>query len=222
MNWSLSKLGTFSKCRRRFLYSYLQRRVTPTAPAAQRGVDKHAQIDGYFKTGVPLPADLASYEPYFHKLKSLSHKSEYQLAMHETWLPGKWEDATPWWKGILDLFVWTGNHAWVFDWKTGKIYPDHVDQKELYAIAVFVNHPEIESIEAWHIYIDLSKHSKTEYLRGQLPALIAKWNGKLIPYNQALASYDPAAPAETTESFFVTNPTYLCDYCPFSRNPCPH
>ena len=229
MNWSLSKLGTFTKCRRRFLYSYIRGlKGTPQPPGAkERGVDQHAHIERYFGDQTPLPADLSSYAPWFDMLRGLDYYAENKLAMLEGWVPCAWEDPAAWWKGVLDLKVLHGRTAWVFDWKTGKIYPDHVDQKELYAIATFVAHPEITEVEAWHLYLDLGKKSKEVYYREpkegdkghNLPSLIAKWNAKLVPYMQALASYNRG---DDAESFFVTNPSYLCDYCPFSKNPCPH
>lgn len=218
MNWSLSKLGTFTKCRRKFLYSYIQRLPSPRGAAAERGVDQHAHVEAYFKDATPLPSSLASYTDWFAMLRGLNYTAEAQLAMLAGWVPCAWEDPSAWWKGVLDLLVLKGRAAWVFDWKTGKIYPDHDDQKELYSIATFQTYEDIDEVEAWHVYLDLTKHSKKVYKRADLPALIAKWEKKLIPYMQALEMYDK----DNAESFFVTNPTYLCDYCPFSKNPCPH
>lgn len=222
MNWSLSKLGTFTKCRRRFLYSYLQNlQGTPQPSAAHhRGLAQHKIIEDYF-AGLrsDLPIDLLKYKAWFDMLRELDFFQENKLAMLEGWLPTTFDDPKAWWKGILDLKVLRNGKAWVFDWKTGKVYPDHEDQKELYTIATFVEHPEVDEVEAWHIYLDLQgKDTKKIYIRDQLPVLIAKWNAKLVPYMQALDMYSK----ENAESFFVTNPSYLCDYCPFSRNPCPH
>lgn len=222
MNWSLSKLGTFTKCRRRFLYSYLQGLTGTPRPygASDRGVDTHKTIEDYFKGALEtLPASLHKYQAWFDMLRGHNFSAENKLAMLEGWLPTSWEDPNAWWKGVLDLKVLSGNAAWVFDWKTGKVYPDHEDQKELYTIATFVAHPEVDEVEAWHVYLDLQgKDTKKTYRRTQLGDLIVKWNSKLIPYMQALKRYDPSS----AESFFVTNPSYLCDYCPFSQNPCPH
>lgn len=231
MNWSLSKLGTFTKCRRRFLYSYIQNLKGTPQPfgAKERGVAQHAHIEAYFKDTTDLPPDLVRYTPYFDMLRGLEHYAENKLAMLEGWLPCTWEDPAAWWKGVLDLKVLARPKAWVFDWKTGKVYSDHEDQKELYSIATFVEHEDIDEIEAWHIYLDQNgKDTKKIYTRDQLPALKAKWNGKLAPYFQALNYYageystNPAAANINAEMFFVTNPSYLCNYCPFQRNPCPH
>jgi hypothetical protein len=220
----LSKLGTFKKCRRKFLYSYIQNLPgTPQGPgASDRGVAQHKIIEDYFKGELDtLPDNLRHYTEWFDRLRNLNHYSENKLAMRSGWLPCTWEDPQVWWKGVLDLKVLQGQKAWVFDWKTGKVYPDHEDQKELYSIAVFVEHEAIREIEAWHIYLDLKgKDTKKIYTRDMLPMLIAKWNGKLAPYWQALERH-VAAPEEA-EMMFVTNPSYLCDYCKFQKNPCPH
>lgn len=226
MNWSLSKLGTFTKCRRRFLYAYIQRLPGKSGVAASRGVDQHAHIERFFKEKTTLPPDIGvKYTAWFEKLRGLEHYSENQLAMREGWLPCSWEDPAVWWKGVLDLKVLQRPKAWVFDWKTGKVYPDHEDQKELYSIATFVEHEDINEIEAWHIYLDLNgKDTKKIYTREQLPTLIAKWNVKLAPYQQALSilageyrTFGEETAKISAEMMFVANPTYLCDYCPYSK-----
>lgn len=223
MNWSLSKLGTFTKCRRRFLYSYIQNLKGTPQPfgAKDRGVALHKVIEDYFngeRDGV-LPPEILKYKAWFDMLRTHEFYQENKLAMLEGWLPCSWDDTAVWWKGVLDLKVLSGNGAWVFDWKTGKVYPDHIDQKELYAIATFVAHPEVEYLEAWHVYLDFDgKDTKKIYDRKDLSWLIPKWNAKLTPYMQALERYVP----EEAEMMFVTNPTYLCDYCPYQKNPCPH
>jgi hypothetical protein len=220
LNWSLSKLGTFTKCRRKFLYSYIQLLPQIKGAAASRGIDQHAIIESYFNGNrKDLPTDLAHYKEWFDVLRGMEYKPELQLAMLAGWLPCTWEDPAAWWKGVLDLLVRRESVAWLFDWKTGKIYPDHFDQKELYTIAVFTHYPEIQEVIAHHVYLDLHKQTKDIFRRDQLPKLIAKWNGKLVPYLQALDSYSRG---DDPETFFVTNPSYLCDYCPYSRNPCPH
>lgn len=220
MNWSLSKLGTFTKCRRRFLYAYLQRRPGARGAAADRGVSQHAIIEAYFKgQSDTLPSDLAHYTSWFDTLRGHVHTAELQLALLEGWVSCAWEDPAAWWKGVLDLLVRRDGTAWLFDWKTGKVYPDHVDQKELYAIAVFLTYPDIQKIIAHHVYLDLHQQTMHEFTREQLPMLIAKWNAKLVPYMQALGSYERG---DDPESFFVTNPSYLCNYCPYSKAPCPH
>jgi PD-(D/E)XK nuclease superfamily len=222
MNWSLSKLGTFTKCRRRFLYSYIQNLKGTPQPfgASDRGVAQHKIIETYFAKEIEtLPPDLMRYQAWFDMLRGYEYYAENKLAMLEGWLPTYWEDEKAWWKGVLDLKVLNGNGAWVFDWKTGKVYPDHIDQKELYSIATFIAHSNVEMVEAWHVYLDLiGKDTKKIYQRKDLDWLIPKWNAKLAPYMQALDRYKP----EEAETFFVTNPSYLCDYCPFSKNPCPH
>lgn len=219
-NWSLSKLGQFTKCRRKFLYSYIQRLPSKKGVAASRGIEMHAQIEAYFISQAELPAPLAHYQEWFDVLRGMDHTAEEKLAMREGWLSCVWEDPDAWWKGVLDLSVRQAPRAWVFDWKSGKIYPDHEDQKELYAIATFVRYEDIHEIESTHVYLDLGKNTTVRYRREQLPALIAKWNGKLVPYMQALKLYDP----ETADMFFVCNPSYLCNYCDFSKSqggPCP-
>lgn len=219
-SWSLSKLGTFTKCRRKFLYSYIEGRPAPAGSAADRGVAVHAAIEAFFKDGKSLPPEFAYWTNYFTTLRSLPNFPELELGMRPGWVPCSFGDPTVWWRGVLDLWVLHEGKGWLFDWKTGKIYEDHDDQKELYAIASFLAHPEIDEIQAFHIYVDIKKTTHKVYQRDSLDALIAKWNAKLAPYFAALAMV--AADPTDAHMYFSTNPGYLCAYCPYSKNPCPH
>lgn len=183
-------------------------------------MDIHKIIEDYLKgTITELPVNVLKYKAWFDMLREFDLSIEDELAVLEGWVPCDFDDKKAWLKAKLDLKVLRSDKAWVFDWKTGKVYPDHIDQKEVYAILVFLKHPEVDEIESWHVYVDLNnKDSKKIYHRSELPALIAKWNGKIAPLYQALERYKE----DEAETFFVTNPSYLCDYCPFSKNPCPH
>lgn len=209
MNWSLSKYGMHKKCPAQYKYAHIDRLPRPKSDSAQRGIDIHADIERYIKEGKPLPQPLTHYSAWIDALKRQDHQAEWQVALGEGWTPLPWDAPEVWWKGVLDLKVIAGIQGWVFDWKSGKMYPDHDDQKEIYSIATFIHHPELVEIKAVHVYVDLGKNTEKTYSRDQLDWLIRKWNVKISPM--------------MNDKEFIPTPNYGCRWCPYSkaaRGPC--
>ncbi len=213
MNWSLSKYGTFTKCPASFKYAYIDRLPKPPSDSAARGIAIHQDLELFIKEGKSLPSSLSQYEGWLKALMGQDHHAEWQVALAEGWGAAKWEE-NPWFKGVLDLKVIAGPQGWVFDWKTGKIYPDHDDQKELYTIATFAHHPELRQVKAIHVYVDLGKNTEKTYSRDEMDFLIRKWDVKISPMMQAMKRYD-ADPNDTTN--FSPQPNYGCRLCAFSK-----
>jgi hypothetical protein len=202
--WSLSKLGTFEKCRARYKYRYIDGLKEPKGAAASRGIDKHKIVED-FVAGITeaLPADLSYYHGFLSNVRQSGGKAELQLALRADWTPCAFGDSDAWWRGVLDALVVLESKAHVFDWKTGKIYDDHDDQKDLYAAAVFSTYSEVEEIVATHVYLDLGQNREKRYTRADLPAIRARWEGRV---NSLLSA----------EAFFP-NPQYSCRWCGFAK-----
>lgn len=204
MNWSLSKLGTFQKCPAQYKYGYIDKLPRKASPSASRGIQIHQDIELFFTEGKPLPPQMSMYNQWLTGLKAQEHYSELKMAMLKDWVPCEWENSDVWWKGVLDLLVRAPPQAWVFDWKSGKMYPDHDDQKELYSIATFIKYPDITSVRAIHVYVDLGKSTEKVYSRDELDWLIRKWNVKIHPL--------------LTATEFIPTPNFMCRYCSYSKD----
>lgn len=208
MSWSLSSLGTYEKCAASYKYRYIDKiPTTSQSAAASRGTDVHAKIE-MFLTGElkELPSELNFYTQYLNNLKTQTIYPEHKIALTNQWEPTTWDADNRWYKGILDLKVIAGpeaTEATVIDWKTGKIYPDHEDQKSIYSIAVSAEHPSVLRVRAIHVYVDLGKSRETTFDRQQLLQLRPAWDSRVLRMEK--------------EEEYLPNPSFKCRFCPYSN-----
>lgn len=202
--WSLSKLKTAEQCLAKYDYRYNQKLPEgETSYAAARGQDLHAQIERFLKKeSDQLPDSLAIYAPWLRQLVDTGALAEYEILLNRAWQSVKGTDVPPWYKGILDLLYVQPPIAHIYDWKSGKIYPDHADQAEIYAL-VTMKALSLEGALVRHVYLDQGKTIERVYGAADIPRLEEKWKGKADRLEN------------TTE--FPPNPNYGCRYCPYSR-----
>lgn len=170
--------------------------------SAQRGIDNHALIEAYLKGEIELlPSVLSFYQNFLTGLKLYPIYPEHRIAVSKEWKLVDWTNG--WLRCVLDLKLRDGTGAVVYDWKTGKMYDDHYQQKQLYSIAVISEEPEIKRVRAVHVYLDLNKHTERTYERPELEAARSQWESRV------------AKMAADTE--FIPNPTWKCRFCSFSK-----
>lgn len=204
-SWSLSSLGTYEKCPASYKYRYLDQVPTTKSTAAARGITNHGIVEGYLKGELSvLSPELSFYQGFFNDLKKHENYPELKLSLKRDWTPCLWDDPEVWWKGVLDLLVLKDEEAIVFDWKTGKIYPDHDDQKTLYSLAVFAAYPAVRSVRAVHVYLDLGKNRERTFHRHEVHMLRDLW----LPRVRRLEG----------DTQFIPDPSFRCTRCPFSRS----
>lgn len=172
--------------------------------AATRGVDKHKCIEDYLKEGIPLPPDLDFYTGWLNGLRGPMAFPEHKIAVDDKWQLCSWDDPNAYMRSVVDLkFVVSDDTIINYDWKTGKIYPDHVDQKELYAAMVSAEHPEALAIQSIHVYVDLNKNTHQDYHRDQIPTFKEKWDRRI------------KVVVEDTQH--IPSPGFHCTWCGYSR-----
>lgn len=204
MQWSLSKLTTFEQCAAKGNYRYNEKLPEEKGGAAQRGIDKHKIVELYLTTpeSVELPPELLFYKGFFDDVRKVKSYAEYKIALNENWEPCEWD--TGWARCVLDLLILEGEEsATIYDWKTGKIYPEHEDQKDLYAAFVLCAFPKVQNVRAIHVYLDLARNREKLYWRGMVDGIKERWARRA------------AAVANLVE--FIPNPSFMCRYCSFSR-----
>jgi hypothetical protein len=206
MSWSLSSLSTYEKCALQYKFKYIDRIERPfSSPAATRGLELHGAIED-FLTGkaTELPHEINFYTQYLTGLKSQDIYPEHVICLDRQWIPVRPESPERWYKGILDLKVKTGEtEATVIDWKTGKIYDSHDDQKSIYSLAVFAEQPSVQRVRAIHVYLDLGKNREKTYDRSQMHELRTSWDSRVLKMEEAKE--------------YIANPSFMCRYCAFSR-----
>jgi hypothetical protein len=81
--------------------------------------------------------------------------------------------------GYLDIFCEAGDYLFVGDVKTGKYEGNqlkHYLQAQLYALMLFILHPEANRIEATFFYVDHGITAKWAFTRDKLPIYMHEWN----------------------------------------------
>lgn len=211
---SLSKLGTFESCAAKYKFQYLD--LIPRtfkSAAASRGVDMHKTMEDYTLGNLPeLPSYLSHYQGFLDGIKGIpGMEPEAKLAFTVDWEHAAWEDENIWWRGVLDLLVPPQNGTvHVYDWKTGKIYDNHEDQRQIYAIAASIRYPDAHQVSCTHVYLDLHKNRDQTYHRDQLVGYRERWGRRFR--------------AVETATDFPYNPSFSCRWCSFSKingGPCP-
>ena len=208
MSWSLSSLGTYEQCPAKYKYRYIDGIDTKvSSPAMDRGIQLHGAIEA-FLTGkaTELPNEINFYTQYLTQLREKDIYPEWKIALTREWSPTTWDSDDRWYKGILDLKALNGGEkteATVIDWKTGKIYDEHDDQKSIYSLAVFAEEPTVLRVRAIHVYLDLGKNREKVYNREQMHELRTSWDSRVLKLEK--------------EEQWIPNPSFKCRYCPYSR-----
>lgn len=223
MPWSLSSLGTYEKCGLKWKFKYVDRLPEARSTQANRGVDHHKSVED-FLTGASaaLPDELGFYSQFFTGLKQYEIYPEHKISLSRDWNKTAWDSSETWYRGVLDLKLISSygevekencedctsvrypTTAVVYDWKTGKIYPDHDDQKSLYSLALFSEHPTLQSVRAVHVYLDLNANREKTFHADQVHDLRKQWETRVQRLEQ-----DPV---------LIPNPGFHCRWCGFSRS----
>ena len=205
VKWSLSALQSYEGCAYQYKLKYIDKLGGDTrSDAASRGVEIHAEIEAYLRKEVEnVPQSAIKHAPLLTELRGRECFPEHKVALSREWQPVQWDER--WYGGIFDLKVLgpKESEASVYDWKTGKIYDSHDDQKSLYTLAIFAEHPAVLWVRAVHVYVDLGKVTAKAYHRDEMHNLRNQWNSR--------------ANKLEVEQEWLPNPSFKCRYCPFSK-----
>jgi hypothetical protein len=200
--WSYSRYGTWKKCARRARYQYVDKLDQgPKSRALSRGIEIHEHAENYLKAQrrpKKIPAALSRFETMFAELRGQKAESELEITFTEEWEPTGWFDADAWCRIKVDAIAGPR----IIDFKTGRIYADHAEQLELYALAGFLRNPELETITGELWYLDSGDLTEADFTQDEVPALTALWEMRIKPMFE--------------DRTFEPNPSPLCGWCPYS------
>lgn len=229
MSWSLSQITTFEICGFKYALQYMPRESAallglavvpqrpPPAPAAQRGIDLHKGIEMHLHKKTALPPELERWSGAFTEIQTYPLFPEHKIAVNREWKPVAYSSPIAWVRSILDLKVLKPSGLSVYDWKTGKEWPEHWDQKTLYGDMSLAEHPEYSEVTVTHVYLDLGTQTTRTYHRDQLHAFRAQWYDRASKLERAKDELSYAKTANDLTMAFPMQPNRFCKWCDFSK-----
>ena len=171
---SYSGKSLYDQCPRKWHSAYILGQREPPHPKAERGVQYHAILEDFFNGKIAYPvADkvLAPWTAYMTHLFALGAeymgRAEGEIACDEEWQPMAFDDPSAYARGKkdYDYRVPQEDVLHLKDWKTGRIYDDHVKQGQFYAAIS----PPAELVIPEFVYLDHPLVTKSwEYDRAEV------------------------------------------------------
>lgn len=207
--WSYSRWQDYNKCPLLAKLKHIDRLKEPPSAAGDRGGLIHNLAERHVVGAIKvLPKELEPFSEEFKELRSYKKvHCEQDWAFTKDWKPTGWTDRDAWLRIKMDVAVHDKENdlAIVIDYKTGRIYDDHEQQRSLYALGAFLTFPKIKKVIVKHWYIDLGEEKITEYLAEDLDKLKKEWTKRTL--------------AMLTDSSFKPTPSpESCKYCAFKAS----
>jgi len=209
--YSYSRLATFAKCPAKFKYNYIDKIDVPfvPSPAMERGTEIHNSLEAYVnKQTERLHEDIHQHygEFFFHIRENFECQPEVKWGLNWELEPCDYNDGNCMVRGFMDLrFVPEDDNIQVFEYKTGKIYPEHSHQQWLYGTATLLEYSDAEGVDVTAIYLDQKQNKKIYY-----PAsMLFEYKPMLLREIQTIE--------ELPLDQFISKPQWTCRWCQFSK-----
>ena len=214
---SYSALTTFENCPASYAFDYLSgESIDSSSPASRRGTRLHLACESFLKGTLPfanLPIELYPIRDFLSIYKQLGALAEEVWLVDRDWNlqhPHEEDEATMI-KAVVDIHYTIDDVLYVVDLKSGKEYPEHKDQLQLYSVIGLLKYPQVKEVRASALYL-CGVGEVTTYSRDSLEGLKMFWkNRALIQLN---ANLYPATPS--------TSACRWCQYAKSKAGPCEH
>lgn len=211
--YSYSRMATFKKCPAKFKYAYMDKVDVPfiPSPAMVRGSEIHDSLEAFVSghSEILHPDIHEHYGQFFFSIRETAKtiEPEHRWALNWDLEPCDYNDSNCMVRGFMDLrFTMEGQRVQIYEYKTGKIYPEHHAQMWLYGVATLLEMPDEECVDVTAVYLDQKKNKKISYPR----SMLFEYKPMLMKEIQEIE--------DRPESEFHTNPSYACRWCQFSKN----
>ena len=142
-------------CPHQYYHTYILKTVPYVeTPERKRGNDAHAALDKRISAGVPLPPDMAQWEPFAMSFDGLGAKAELKLAITASGTTvDYWSKQDAWLRGRVDVAVVNGTSAYILDWKTGNSKYEDKLEIGVYAMLLHAANPQLTSIKGTYAWL---------------------------------------------------------------------
>jgi hypothetical protein len=203
--WSFSSLKDYVNCPKQYQeIKVLKNFFKKPTPQMLYGTEVHKACEDYVREGTPLAKNYERFKSVLDALVDIpGHKyPEHKMALNHGKEPCSY-GKDYWVRGIVDLLIVDGDHAFIVDYKTGSNrYPDP-KQLKLMALMTFAHFPEVNVIKAGLLFVMHESFMDEHYQREDISKLWKAFEGDLA---RLQLSYD--------NDTWQPNPTPLCGWCP--------
>lgn len=157
--WSYSVVKQHEKCPLALRFRKIDRLPEPESEAQVRGHNIHAHLAHYLKNGTWIP-DAPNkpddqWKDDLDALRARGASPEEQVAFDKAWRRVAWYASDAFVRVVFDAIILEPDYIEVIEFKSGKIYPEHDQQKRLYALAAMKYHLSALMGGVRVLYIDL-------------------------------------------------------------------
>lgn len=206
LTWSYSKLKDYVNCPRQYNAVHVSKEF-PKAMTKEMafGNQVHKALENYVKDETPLPPNYEHYATQLEPLRVMDGVKypEYRMGLTYDRKACGFFDKDVWVRGIADLLVLQDNHAFIVDYKTGKIKYADPKQLQLMALMVFEHFPQITFVDAGLLFVAHKQFITAEYSADDKEKLWGDFEPDLMRMS---VSHE--------NDTWQPNPSGLCGWCP--------
>lgn len=204
MPFSYSQYAKHKRCGLQYKFSYIDKLPEPSSAAMSRGSMLHDAMEALAlgKSDL-LPTAINQFQQWLLELREGGGlEPEKRVAFDADWNPTDWDTCE--YRMIFDLYVAPkGPTLNIYEYKTGKMYPEHTQQRMFYGLGGLLCTPEATEVNVTGVYLDKNIRERSYFHRDMLEAMKANWRQR----------FENVANPET----WIPNPGYHCRWCAFSK-----
>lgn len=174
---SYSAISKYKECPAAYNYRYVLKLPEPSSAAMDRGTRLHKLCEDYVTSPsaeVAPPYDVRRIAMKLYHLKTKKAKPEAVWYVNRDWQACDEGDA--WIKGVIDVHYVEKEVLFLHDYKSGREYPSHADQLELYTALGLCRYEAARRAVSSPLYIDNGVEGRQRsVIREMLPAITRKW-----------------------------------------------
>jgi hypothetical protein len=180
-SWSYSQLSSYEQCPHAHMYKRIVKLPEPPSWHLTNGNYVHSLAENYLLGRIEeLPKELSKFKNEFANLKSSGAIPEQALVLDSTWslIGGEeaWKHENAWLRLKIDATV---GDDFLIDFKTGKVYPDHVKQAKLYSNVKMMLDMHLDEVTVEFWYLNSGEVVDFTFYRADLDVDIADWERRV-------------------------------------------
>jgi CRISPR/Cas system-associated exonuclease Cas4 (RecB family) len=199
-SWSYSQLSDYEACAHAWMYRRIVKLPEPPSYHLIKGNAVHKLAEEYLLGSIEvLPPVLNKFANEFANLKKFNAAPEEEFVLGREWnhILNGWDSDEAWLRLKLDARI----GSYIVDFKTGKMYPAHIKQAQLYADVMLMLYPEYAEVEVEFWYLNLGEIKSWVFTRDGLDERIALWERRVEKMHSD-TSYQPT-PHEWCRNCYV-------------------